>query len=75
LRLALNDAAGTDALLGVIQDIDSEGTVITLESGRRIGDSWKVKVDAFFVTDSSEEDAVHSLRDDDNVRMELIYYF
>ncbi len=74
-RLALNDAASTEALLGIIQDIDSEGSVFTIESSRRISDHLKVNLDVFFVLDSSEEDSIHSLRDDDNVQVELLYYF
>ncbi len=74
-RLALNDAASTEALAGIIQDIDSEGSVCTIESSRRISDHLKVNLDVFFVLDSSEEDSIHSLRDDDNVQVELLYYF
>ncbi len=75
VRLAFNDAASTDALLGIIQDIDSDGSSFTFESSRRIGDNWKVSLDAFIVLDTSEEDTMHSLRDDDSVSMELVYYF
>jgi hypothetical protein len=75
LRLAFNDAASTDALLGVILDLDSGGTVVSLETNRRIGDRVKVSVNAFFVLNASEEDVIHSLRDDDSVQVELAYYF
>ncbi len=74
-RLALNDAASTEALLGIIQDIDSEGSVFTIESSRRIGDHWKVDLEIFFVLDSSEKDIIHNLRGDDNVQIVLLYYF
>ena len=74
-RLAFNDAASTEALIGLIQDLNSEGTVLSLESGRRIGNSWKINLDSFFVLDSSEEDAVHSLRNDDSVQLEIAYFF
>lgn len=74
-RLAFNDAAGTEALLGVIQDIGHNGNVFTFESSRRIFHNWKINLDSFFVLDSSEEDAVHSLRNDDSVQIEMSYYF
>jgi hypothetical protein len=34
-----------------------------------------VSLDVFFVLESSEGDAIHSLRDDDNIQLELAYYF
>lgn len=75
IRLAFNDAASTDALLGVIEDLDSDGRVVSLESSRRISDHVKITANAFLVLDSSEEDAIHSLRDDDSLQVELAYYF
>ena len=75
-RLALNDAEGTDFLMGVIQDLDSRGTVLTVESSRRLSDHWRIYFDAFLVLDSSAEDmVVHAFRRDDSIQLELAYYF
>ena len=74
-RLAFNDAASTEALIGFIQDIDSEGNVLSLESSRRISDHWKITLDTYFVLNSSERDALYSFRDDDNIQIERSYYF
>lgn len=74
-RLAFNDPESTEALIGITQDLDSRGTGISLESTRRLSDHWKVGLDAFMILDSSEEDTFHSIRDDDNVQIELFYYF
>jgi len=74
-RLALNDADSTEVLAGLKQDLDSDESVFSLESTRRIGDNWKFAVDAFFVLDSSEEDPINVLRDDDNIQIELMYFF
>lgn len=74
-RLAFNDAASTEVLMGVFQDVDSEGSVLSLESSRRINDHWKVTLSSYFVLNSSEEDAIHDLRDDDNIQIEISYYF
>ncbi len=72
---ALNDAESTEAIMAITQDMDSDGTSLSLESNRRISDHWKISIDAFFVLDSSEEDIIHPLRDDDSVQIELLYYF
>ncbi len=45
------------------------------EASRRIGSSWKLSVESYFVLDSLEEDPVDVYGDDDYVRMELSYYF
>ncbi len=74
-RLAFNDAASTEALIGFIQDIDSDGSVLSLESSRRISDHLKITLDTYFVLNSSQKDAIHDLRDDDNIQIELSYYF
>lgn len=75
LRLTFNDAASTDALVGIIQDLDRDGSSFAFESSRRIGDNWMASLDAFIVIDTSEGDTIHSLRDDDSVSIELAYYF
>jgi hypothetical protein len=75
VRLAFNDVASTEALIGIIQDIDGRGTVFTLESSRRISDHLKISIDSFFVFDSSEEDSIHDFREDDSIQIELSYYF
>jgi len=74
-RLAFNDAASTEVLAGVFQDLGGDSSAVSVESGRRISDHWKVTLDAFFVLESSEDDILHGLRDDDNLRIELSYYF
>ncbi len=74
-RLALNDAASTDALIGLTYDIDNTGNILLLDSSRRIGDRWKVNLNAFFVINSSSEDFIHTLRDDDFIQFEVSYYF
>ena len=75
VRLALNDAESTEDIMAITQDMDSDGTSLSLESNRRISDHWKISLDAFFVLDSSEEDIIHPLRDDDSMQIELSYYF
>jgi len=59
----------------MIEDIDSDGRILTIESARRLGDRWKINLHAFFVLDSSEEDSLHDLRDDDYVQVNMSYFF
>ncbi len=74
-RMAFNDTASTEALMGIIQDINSAGTTLTLEANRRITNHWKISIDVFFVLNSSDSDTIHDLRNDDYLQLELFYYF
>ena len=74
-RMAFNDAASTEALMGMIQDINSSGTTFTLEASTRITNHWKISINAFFVLDSSSSDIIYDLRNDDYLQLELFYYF
>lgn len=74
-RVAFNDAASSEALMGMIQDINSAGTTFTLEASRRITSHWRISLNAFFVLDSSSSDIIYDLRNDDYLQLELFYYF
>ncbi|MEN8263474.1 MAG: hypothetical protein ABFR82_08435 [Nitrospirota bacterium] len=74
-RLAFNDPESTEALIGITQDLDSKGSGFSIESSRRLTDHLKITLDAFMVLDSAEKDTFHQIRDDDNVQIELSYYF
>lgn len=75
LRLAVNDAASTEILLGVIQDTDSSARLISLESSRRLGDHWKAVAEIRTFLNQPSDDLLFSYRDDDFLQFELVYYF
>jgi len=76
LRLGVNDAAGTEILTGLSQDMNDKGNVLKIEASRRLTDSIKIFLDAwaFFNTDP-EDFSLYSIRDDDFVRLQVYYYF
>lgn len=74
-RLAFNDAASTEVLLGVVADLENDSAILTLESSRRFGNHWKAFLESFFVLDSSSEDTLYQVRKDDYVELRLAYYF
>jgi hypothetical protein len=74
LRLAVNDAASTEMLAGVIHDLDNSSRIFTLEASRRFGDHWKGVVETYWFS-LQPEDILYSLRDDDYISLELVYYF
>ena len=75
LRFTFNDAQSTDALLGAIKDKDDDSDLITLEANRRLGDNWKMSLQASkFIVDGLDQ-SLQSFAEDDYLQLELAYYF
>jgi len=75
LRLAVNDADGTELLAGLVQDLDSRASALSIEASRRLGSNWKLSMQAWGFLDSPVDDLSFNVRDDDFVQVELAYYF
>lgn len=66
-RLALNDTQSTEALIGTIIDLDNDTVLYSIEASRRLGESWKLNLEA------RAFDAVPVK--DDFISIDLAYYF
>lgn len=75
LRFALNDEASSEALVGVLHDLDGDGMQLSLEASRRIGNSLKFSADAAVWIDTDEGDPLHAFRNEDYLQIELAYFF
>jgi hypothetical protein len=75
LRLAVNDAASTELLVGFSQDIESSAHFLNVEGSRRFGDNWLLSLVSRFFFDIPDDDPFFSIRDDDYIQLELAYYF
>jgi hypothetical protein len=75
LRLAVNDADGTELLAGLIQDLDSRARALSIEASRRFGSNWKLSLQAWGFLDSPMDDLLFNVRGDDFLQVELAYYF
>jgi len=75
LRFALNDAESTDALLGVITDLDGYGSILSLEASRRFGSSFKGTFTYTGWSVSDPESPLLAFDREDNVEIELGYFF
>ncbi len=75
VRLAFNDVSGSEALLGIIADRDSDAHIVSLEASRRFGKSTKLSLEARWFNGVPATDLLFSQRRDDYVQMELAYYF
>lgn len=75
MRIALNDAASTQVLMGIVQDYQNNSRMITLESSRRLGERWKIELETFFILNPPSDGLLYGLRDDNHLRINLAYYF
>lgn len=75
MRLAANDATGSELLLGAGYDFENRTKLISVEGGRRLNDHLKLTVKSAFFIDVGENDILYDLRRDSFVRLILRYYF
>jgi hypothetical protein len=75
LRLAPNDTAGTQLLVGYGQDLDGRENAARIEASRRLSPHWKLMLEAWLFMDTVPGSIQDSLRDDDFARLELAYFF
>ncbi len=75
LRLALNDTAGSEALLGVIYDNGGDGHTLSLEASRRVGDHWKISLQGLAFASSAADAPLYALRDEDQLQLDLAYHW
>ena len=75
-RFTFNDIQSTDLLVGYSQALDySDSYSAIIEGSRRLGDAWKVTVDARLFQSKRSSDPVYQFNDDDYASLSLEYYF
>ncbi len=75
IRLTLNDAQSSTALLGCIVDRNHSGRLCSVEASRRFGDRWVLSLEARQFQDLEAQDPLFTLRRDDYLQAELAYHF
>ena len=75
LRLTLNDAQSSEALIGCIFDLDSSSRFCNVEASRRLGERWVASLELRTFSSVPRLDPFFTLRRDDYVQLELAYYF
>jgi len=74
-RLALNDEQDTTSLIGMIVDVETGASFVSMEAERRIGDSWKIELEARFSLFIPDNDVAAGFRKDDAITLRLNRYF
>ncbi|MBS1213534.1 MAG: hypothetical protein H6R26_2151 [Proteobacteria bacterium] len=75
-RLNFNDEQSTELLIGGILDQSTQATLLSLEGSRRIGDQWKVELEARFFENIPPSDvSVFGLHRDDYIQFSVMRFF
>jgi len=75
LRLAMNDAESSEALLGVIYDLDYQEYLISLEASRRFADSWTATLEVRTFNKIDNDSLLNSIAKDDFIQLDIAYHF
>jgi len=75
LRIAANDVDDKTALIGVIQDIETEARFFFIEASQRFGEHWRLSLEFRSIMDQEKGDLLFDLRQDDFLQAALAYHF
>ncbi|MDX1392050.1 MAG: hypothetical protein R3241_06710, partial [Rheinheimera sp.] len=75
-RFVANDAAGSEILLGLVQDLDNSASQSgKLEASMRLSNSLRLRLDAWFFRSELPLAPLYFIRRDDYLQLSLDYYF
>ena len=74
-RWSANDVSGTTILAGGIFDLNSSSKLANIEASRRLGDDWKITLDARFFFDVPATDPLNPFADDDFLQLRIARFF
>ena len=75
LRLALNDAAGSSVLAGVVTDTSHGGVFGNVEAERRLGDRWRAELQLRVFASGERADVLQVVERDSYLGLSLDRYF
>ena len=75
VRYTFNDINDTAILAGVISDLEDESNSIRIEAERRIGDSWKIELEAQWFSNTRADSSTASVKNDDFTTLKISRFF
>ncbi len=75
MRLAMNDADSSEALLGIIYDLDRQERLISLEASKRFADSWTATLEVRMFNNIFNLSRFKGIEQDDFIQLDIAYYF
>ena len=74
-RIAFNDPQSTDFLGGIVIDRNSKTLRYFVEANRRLGDSWKISIEASGFNNIDPAEFLYLIRNDSYLQFSLTKYF
>ena len=74
-RLAFNDVQSTQILFGGIFDLGRSSKFFSIEGSRRIGESWKIELEARILSDIDPEEFSYFIRNDSFLQLRILKFF
>ncbi|WP_422106516.1 hypothetical protein [Winogradskyella sp.] len=74
-RVAFNDVQSTEFITGGIFDVSRSTYLYSFEGSRRIGESWKIAIEARVFGNVSEEELLFAFREDDLFQIKISKFF
>jgi hypothetical protein len=75
LRLVLNDSDATEAMLGMVNDLNGDGRSLLIEASRRMGENWKLYMEGRWMRSINRSDAIYPARFDSYIQVGAEFYF
>ncbi|WP_035247096.1 hypothetical protein [Desulfogranum mediterraneum] len=75
MRLGLNDAQGSELLLGMVQDLAQPSCFMVLEAGQRLGESLHLSLSGYLFVRTAEQDPLRFYQQDSYLLFKGSYYF
>jgi hypothetical protein len=74
-RFALNDERSTDALFGIIQDLDGGATTISLEASTRVFDAHRLSIEARHFANTNDDPSFGAFGNESFIKLDFSYFF
>lgn len=75
LRLAMNDSQSSEALLGVIHDLDNQEVMLSLEASRRFAHHWTASLEVRSFNHVDNNSPLAAIARDDFIQLDITRYF
>jgi hypothetical protein len=75
IRLTFNDTASSDALIGIITDLEHDSRFGRIRISTRYGERLRIGFEAYWFQSGWQNDAIYTVRNDDHVILTFKYYY
>lgn len=75
VRFNGNDTQSTEALIGILQDTETEDYMLTVEANRRLTSQSKISLEARLFSGEDKKSQLSAIDSDNYIQFNLIYFF